>query len=86
MSDDQDGCEKVSVSSGTGLPGLSRTKGRQTVVCASRLWLGLRLGTGADDRGVSYIRHVRVSSVETRTAEALVVLRSAASHGLSLPR
>jgi len=25
MSDDQDGCEWVSVSSGTGLPGLSRT-------------------------------------------------------------
>ena len=33
MSDDQDGCEWVSVSSGTGLPGLSRIKGRQTVVC-----------------------------------------------------
>jgi len=32
MSDDQDGCEWVSVSSGTGLPGLSRTKGRKTVV------------------------------------------------------
>ena len=28
MSDDQDGCEWVSVSSGTGLPGLSRSKGR----------------------------------------------------------
>ena len=28
MSDDQDGYEWVSVSSGTGLPGLSRTKGR----------------------------------------------------------
>jgi len=28
MSDDQDGCEWVSVSSGTGLPGLSQTKGR----------------------------------------------------------
>ena len=27
-SDDQDGCEWVSVSSGTGLPGLSWTKGR----------------------------------------------------------
>ena len=27
MSDDQDGCEWVSVSSGTGLPGLSRIKG-----------------------------------------------------------
>ena len=26
MSDDQDGCEWVSVSSGTGLPGLSRTE------------------------------------------------------------
>jgi len=33
MSDDQDGCEWVSVFSGTGLPGLSRTKGRSTVVC-----------------------------------------------------
>jgi len=33
MSDDQDGCERVNVSSGTGIPGLSRTKGRQTVVC-----------------------------------------------------
>ena len=33
MSDDQDRCEWVSVSSGTGLPGLSRTNGRQTVVC-----------------------------------------------------
>ena len=33
MSDDQDGCEWVSVSSGTGLPGLSRTKGRLTFVC-----------------------------------------------------
>jgi len=30
MSNDQDGCEWVS---GTGLPGLSRTKGRLTVVC-----------------------------------------------------
>ena len=28
MSDDQDGCELVSVSSGTGLPVLSQTKGR----------------------------------------------------------
>ena len=28
MSNDQDGCERVSVSFGTGLPGLSRTKGR----------------------------------------------------------
>jgi len=25
---DQDGCERVNVSSGTGLPGLSRTNGR----------------------------------------------------------
>ena len=32
MSDDQDGCERVNVSSGTGLPGLSRTNGRSTVV------------------------------------------------------
>ena len=28
MSDDQDGCEWVRVSSGTGPPGLSGTKGR----------------------------------------------------------
>jgi len=27
MSDDQDGCEWMNVSSGTGLPGQSRTKG-----------------------------------------------------------
>ena len=34
MSDDQDGCEWVSVSSGTGLPGLSRTKAvKQLCVC-----------------------------------------------------
>jgi len=33
MSDDQDGCEWVNVSSGTGLPGLSRTKGRCVCVC-----------------------------------------------------
>jgi len=33
MSDDQDGCEWVSVSFGTGLPGLSRTKGRNSCVC-----------------------------------------------------
>ena len=32
MSDDQDGCVWVSVFSRTGLPGLSRTKGRETVV------------------------------------------------------
>ena len=32
MSDDQDGCEWVNISSGTGLPGLSRIKGRYTVV------------------------------------------------------
>ena len=32
MSDDQDGCEWVNVSSGTDLPGQSQTKGRQTVV------------------------------------------------------
>ena len=29
---DQDGCERVNVSSGTGLPGLSRTNGRNMVV------------------------------------------------------
>jgi len=33
MSDDQDGCEWVNVSSGTGLPGYYRIKGRKTVVC-----------------------------------------------------
>jgi len=33
MSDDQDGCEWVNVSFGTGLPGLSRTKGRNSCVC-----------------------------------------------------
>jgi len=34
MSDDQDGCELVSVSSGTGLPGLSRTKAvKRLCVC-----------------------------------------------------
>jgi len=33
MSDDQDGCEWASVSSGTGLLGLSRTKGHKMVVC-----------------------------------------------------
>jgi len=33
MSNVQDGCEWVSVSSGTGLSGLSRTKGHETVVC-----------------------------------------------------
>ena len=31
MSDDQDGCEWVNVSSGTGLPRLSRTKGNGCV-------------------------------------------------------
>jgi len=30
--DDPDGCEWVNVSSGTGLPWLSRIKGRETVV------------------------------------------------------
>ena len=34
MSDDQVGCEWVSVSSGTGLPGLSRTKAvKRLCVC-----------------------------------------------------
>ena len=34
MSDDQVGCERVSVSSGTGLPGLSRTKAvKRLCVC-----------------------------------------------------
>ena len=36
MSDDQVGCEWVSVSSGTGLPGLSRTKAvKRLCVCES---------------------------------------------------
>ena len=34
MSDDQVGCEWVSVSSGTGLPGLSRTKAVSLNGCA----------------------------------------------------
>jgi len=34
MSDDQDGCEWMSVSSGTSLPGLSRTKGARACVRA----------------------------------------------------
>jgi len=33
---DQDGCERVNVSSGTGLPGLSRTNGRQMVVVVTQ--------------------------------------------------
>jgi len=37
MSDDQDGCEWVSVSSGTGLPSLSRTKGRKNG-CVCVVW------------------------------------------------
>ena len=36
MSDDQDGCEWVSVSSGTGLPGKSRTRAvNRLCVCLS---------------------------------------------------
>ena len=36
MSDDQVGCKWASVSSGTGLPGLSRTKGRlRLCVCVN---------------------------------------------------
>jgi len=39
MSDDQDECEWewLSVSSGTGLPGLSETKGHYTVVCVCKI-------------------------------------------------
>jgi len=37
MSDDQDGCEWVSISSGTGLPGLSRTKALKRL-CVCVLW------------------------------------------------
>ena len=38
--DDQDGCEWVNVSSGTGLPGQSRTKGRTRLcVCTCLLML-----------------------------------------------
>jgi len=37
MSDDQDGCEWVSVSSGTGLPRLSRTKAvKRLCVCVCK--------------------------------------------------
>ena len=40
MSDDQVGCEWVSVSSGTGLPGLSRTKAvKRLCVCERSLLL-----------------------------------------------
>ena len=49
MSDDQVGCEWVSVSSGTGLPGLSRTKASVCVcvcVCACvRACVNLLFGT-----------------------------------------
>ena len=38
MSDDQDGCEWVSVSSGTGLPGLSRTKAVKRL-CVCKLFM-----------------------------------------------
>jgi len=44
MSDDQDGCEWVTVSFGTGLPGLSRTKAvKQLCVCVWPTALVLRL-------------------------------------------
>jgi len=33
MVDEQEGCEWMDVSSGTGSPGKSRTKGRKKVVC-----------------------------------------------------
>ena len=33
MVDEQEGCEWMNVSSGTGSPGFTRTKGRKTVVC-----------------------------------------------------
>jgi len=44
MSDDQDGCEWVSVFSGTGLPGLSRTKAvKRLCVCVCVCVLGLSI-------------------------------------------
>jgi len=44
MSDDQDGCEWVSISSGTGLPGLSRTKAlKRLCVCVCVVAVGLGL-------------------------------------------
>jgi len=43
MSDDQVGCELVSVSSGTGLPGLSRTKVvEQLCVCSLTICFAIR--------------------------------------------
>jgi len=43
MSDDEDGCEWVSVSSGTGLPGLSRTKAvKWLCVCSTQYSFQLR--------------------------------------------
>ena len=39
MSDDQDGCEWVSVSSGTGLPELSRTKAVKRLCVCVCVWL-----------------------------------------------
>ena len=33
MVDEQEGCERMDVSSGSGSPSLTRTKGRKTVVC-----------------------------------------------------
>ena len=37
MVDEQEGCEWMDVSSGTGSPGQTRTKGRKTVVCVCSL-------------------------------------------------
>jgi len=63
MSDDQDGCEWVSVSSGTGLPGLSRTKAvKQLCVCVLEIMEtlhGIRFGQLLQvwHSGLSFLRH-----------------------------
>ena len=59
MSDDQDGCEWVSVSSGTGLPGLSRTKGRYTYVRVCYLY-------NDNDNEREFIQRVVVNKSRTR--------------------
>ena len=59
MSDDQDGCEWVSVSSGTGLPGLSRTKGRYTCVRVCYLY-------NDNDNERKFIQRVVINKSRTR--------------------
>ena len=41
MVDEQEVCEWMDVSSGTGSPGQTRTKGRKTVVCVCYLYFNL---------------------------------------------